>query len=58
MVLQWAENLADLHLQSAVGLDLLEQDHPALMEDAPEAVADLLVLQQCERDAGDPRAER
>ena len=58
MVLQRAEDLADLHLQPAVGLDILEEDHAALVEDLPEPAADLLVFQYRERDAGDPRAER
>ncbi len=58
MVLQRAENLADLHLQPAVGFDILEENHAALVEDSAEPVANLLVFQHCERDARDPCAER
>ena len=58
MVLERAEHLADLHQKSAVGFDILEDDQAALVEDLPEPLADLLVFQGREGDAGDPRAER
>ena len=58
MVLERAEHRADLHLQPAVGLDILEDDHAAVGEHLPELIADLLVGQCGEGDAGDARTKR
>ena len=39
MVLERAEHLAERHLQPAVGLDILEDDHAAVGEHLPELIA-------------------
>jgi hypothetical protein len=58
VILERPEDVADRDVHLAAGLDVLEHDHAALFEQIVELLADRLVLERCERHAGNACTER